>query len=258
MTELTGRGNDKIKQCSKLLGSARQRREQGLFVTEGVKLCLDAFDAGYRPVRLFVTRQRLEKSPELERVDAEEKYVITEDISRKLTQVDAPQGVFCEFEASFETADLSLVEPGGRYIAAENVQNPDNIGALLRTAEALGLDGVIVCGGCDVYSPKVLRASMGSSLREKLYFVDDTAGAVRYLEKLGIPCYACVVRDYDCLVTDVDFSSGAVCVIGNEGSGLTEDTAAACSKRITIPMGGRAESLNAAQAACIVMWEMTR
>jgi len=148
--------------------------------------------------------------------------------------------------------------PGGKYIALENLQDPGNLGAAARTAEALGLDGLLCGSGCDPYHPKALRASMGALLRLPVLRTDDLPGALRAAAlQCALPCFA-AVPDRDALcVHACDFSHGGIVVIGSEGHGLTKEAIDACEHKITIPMSGRAESLNAAAAATILMWEMT-
>ncbi|MBR3961788.1 MAG: RNA methyltransferase, partial [Clostridia bacterium] len=149
---------------------------------------------------------------------------------------------------------ISEIDKKGRYIALENLSDPSNLGAISRTAEALGISGIIVSGNsCDPYSPKALRASMGTLLRMPVIIVDDF---VEFLQASGLKLFACVVRGGK-KITDVIFSDGAAVLIGNEANGLTDSAISACEK-ITIPMSGSAESLNASVAAAIAMWELKR
>ena len=141
----------------------------------------------------------------------------------------------------------------------EDIQDPANLGAVIRTAEALGLEGLLLSTGCcDPYNPKVLRASMGGVFRLPLYPVWEMAAAVERLRLAGRRCFACVPDGEAASICSIEWRSEDVCLIGNEGNGLREATTAACDGRITIPMAGRAESLNAAMAAGIVMWETMR
>ena len=156
-----------------------------------------------------------------------------------------------------------------KLLLLENVQDPANLGAIARTAEALGISGLLVSSGCDVYAPKALRASMGALLRLPVEVVD--AGAVlsgegktpvspllTQAEALGFKTYASTPAADAVPVTEADFSGPVLCVVGNEANGVTPETMAACAERVTIPMTGRAESLNAAAAGAILMWEMVR
>ena len=153
---------------------------------------------------------------------------------------------------------MDTIEPHARYLALEDIQDPANLGTVIRTAEALGLSALLLSDGCcDPYNPKVLRGSMGGVFRLPLLPAGDLAHTAEILGRRGVRCFACVPQGGEDL-RRAGLSAGAVCLIGNEGRGLRPETAAACTGRLTIPMGGRAESLNAAMAAGIVMWELCR
>ena len=144
----------------------------------------------------------------------------------------------------------------GKYVALENINDPANLGAISRTAEALGADGLILSSGsCDPYSPKALRASMGTLLRMPIFVFGDFAAEMK---SCGLKFYACVPSAADESISNVKFLPGCAVMIGNEANGLTEETKAAAHKKITVPMRGRAESLNAAAAAAIAVWEMMK
>jgi TrmH family RNA methyltransferase len=150
----------------------------------------------------------------------------------------------------------TVIDPCGRYVALENINDPSNLGAVSRTAEALGVSGIILsANGCDPYSPKSLRASMGTLLRMPIIIMNDF---VECIKNSGLKSYACVVDSNAKSITDVDFCDGSVVMIGNEANGLTTEAKAVASEKITIKMTGKAESLNAATAAAISIWEMMK
>lgn len=261
MTEITSRSNEKIKQAVKLRDSSAERKREKLFFLEGVRLCRDACENGVPVKRLYVTGEALSKyGAQLGAVIAasDESYIITQEISLKLSDTKNPQGVFCicNFPDRFTSADK--INYTGKYIALENVQTPGNLGAAARTAEALGLDGIIIGGGCDIYNPKALRASMGALLRLKTVETDGFAKFISKLRAKGMNTYAAVPDSGSLPVTEIDRTKGVVCAVGNEGNGLSQEAIASCGEKITIPMKGSAESLNAAAAAAVIMWEMVR
>ena len=139
------------------------------------------------------------------------------------------------------------------------MQDPGNLGTILRTAEALGIGRVVLLGDCcDPLSPKALRASMGAVFRLGLSLEPSRQGLFSRLRGEGFRLLASVPDSAALPVTEVDFSQGPCAVfIGNEGNGLSQETIAQC-RRVTIPMAGRAESLNASAAATILLWEMAR
>ena len=261
MLKITSRNNEKIKAAAKLLTDASERRRSGSFLLEGLRLCRDAAENGIPVSQVYVTEAALARySSEISSLlaAAEEKYVITDEIAAKLSDTKNTQGVFCVCKTLDKFSNIDKINYNGIYIAMENIQTPDNLGASARTAEALGLDGMIVCGGCDIYNPKALRASMGSLLRLNIFSVEDMAEFVTHCNGNGMKTYAAVPHKDAVPVTQMDKSGGVVCVVGNEGNGLCEKTISSCGNKLTIPMKGRAESLNAAAAACMIMWEMVR
>ena len=261
MLKITSRNNEKIKNAAKLCADSSYRRKTGMFFLEGLRLCCDAAENAIRPEEVFVTETAMEKYSEELTVllsSCENIFVITDEIASKISDTKNSQGVFCICKTLDKFSNIDKINYNGIYIAMENIQTPDNLGAAARTAEALGLDGMIICGGCDIYNPKALRASMGSLLRLDVYTVSDLPEFIARCNANGMNTYAAVPDSSALPVTQMNKSTGVVCAIGNEGNGLTEKTISACTDSITIPMKGRAESLNAAAAACMIMWEMVR
>lgn len=186
-------------------------------------------------------------------------YEITDALASYISDTTAPQGLFCICRQPKERYCLADLCPKGRYAALESVQDPGNLGTMIRTAEAFGLNGLLLSDGCcDPYNPKVLRGSMGGVFRLPLYEAGDLTQSLPALCEKGFCTVACVVDATAPAIQSLPLAAGTVAVIGNEGNGLRSQTVAVCSHRATIPMAGRAESLNASMAAGIVFWEMTR
>jgi len=254
---ISSRDNPHIKAAVRLRDSANQRYAPGSFFLEGFRLCADALASGYAPQQLLLTSAAREKYPTaaLEQA-ASQVFEITEAVAQKLGDTQHTQGVFGVFA---KPPSLAREVPEGRgvrkYIALENIQDPGNLGAVARTAEALGIDGLLLCGGCDAFHPKALRASMGALLRLPVTQTDDLPAALR---DSALPCYAAVPDRDARSILDCDFTQGGVIVIGSEAHGLSQEAIDACQHKITVPMPGGADSLNAAAAAAILMWEMVR
>lgn len=255
-TEISGKDNVRIKRIIKLQTSSRYRREEGVFVLEGLRTVEDAFDNNIKLLEFYFTAQAFEKHESyIEKFAQKAGFVaqISESISKTISDTFTPQGIFAVAEMPEKREEIL---EKGKYIALENMQDPANLGAVARSAEALGVDGIILTDDCcDPYSPKSLRASMGTLLRVPLVFTDDMA---QLLKKTTASSYACVVDSDAEKVGSFSFNNFSIAVIGNEANGLTDKTIDACENRITIPMKGRAESLNAAAAASIIMWEMLK
>lgn len=257
---ISSRDNPQIKRAARLAASSRSRRENGLFVVEGVRLCLDALRSGLSVETLFYTVEGAQRYPaaiaEL-RQAAAASFETEPSAFKKITDTVTPQGALCLCPIP-DRAEPKAVDPKGKYAALEHIADPANLGAMARTAEALGIDGLILSPDCcDPYSPKSLRAGMGALFRVPLFPVGDFYKTLAGLKEQGMALYAALPRQDAQSVTELRFGPGSVVVIGNEGNGLTDKTVGLC-RPITIPMGGRAESLNAAAAATILMWEMLR
>lgn len=258
MELISARSNEKIKYALKLASSAAFRRETGEFFLEGARLCSDAAANGVEIKRCFFTARAKEKYSAFLDIIIPAAGIcceISEEVSEKLSDTENPQGVFCV--CGIRSGETEL-DPHGKYLALENLQDPSNLGAVCRSAEAIGLSGIIVSGGCDIYNPKALRAAMGSSLRIGVIRADSLPGLLSEAGKKGMLTLASVPRADARDIRTVDKSGGVICCVGNEGNGLTEETINACASTITIPMQGRAESFNASAAAAILAWELIR
>ncbi len=259
MEKITGKNNDLIKSIKKLLISSGERKAQGMFVLEGARLVFDALYSLYEIDTFLISESALDKYSQKVRelsVKANRCLCISDDIAERLGDTKSSQGVYalCRIKAS----DDLTVNSKGKYIALDNIQDPGNLGTVIRTAEALGIDAVIIGGGCDIYNPKALRASMGSMLRVKIIRVRDLAPYLESRSLSGLKVYGTVPDSGALSITEADFSNGSICVIGNEANGISTAVKSVCNELITIKMSGNAESLNAGAAASITMWEMLR
>lgn len=257
MIVLNGKNNPQIKEAQKLL-DRRERKKSGRFLLEGARLCEDAALNGIAVEKAFFTEEaagKYESVFALMQRKADEVFLIGEENARRLADTENSQNVFAVCR---KKEGVPALDPAGMYVLLDNVQNPDNLGAVVRTAEAFGADGLIVCSGCDVYSPKALRASMGALLRFPVIAKASAAEAAAECAAAGMRVFATVPDRTAKDITRADKSGGAVLVIGNEGSGVSEEVLALCTEKITIPMKGKAESLNAAAAAAVSVWEFMK
>ena len=259
---IASRRNDHVKLAYCLSKSSSFRKKKGLCFLEGARLCADAAMSGNKTRALFFTpKAEIKYKDYIMRIKCPEDkiYVIDQSIADYLADTKNPQGVFSISDIPYTENKLSGVPRSGNFLALENIQNPDNLGAALRTAEAFGISGVVFGGACcDAYSPKALRAGMGAVFRLGVYTRADMPSAVRDFNSMGFSTFAAVPDRSALKVTDIDFRGSSVMVIGNEGNGIMPETVRECKKCVTIPMSGRAESLNASAAAAVLMWEMMR
>lgn len=254
--EISSKDNQLIKFVSLLQSSAKHRKINNLFVLEGLRICDDAYQNNIRFDKLIVTKSALKKySEHINRflTASENCYILKEDLFKKISDTNSPQGIIAVAHIPIFSEKISCK---GRYIALENLSDPSNLGAIARTAEALGISGIILSSdSCDPYSPKSLRSSMGTLLRIPIYIVDNI---IDFINQNGLRSFACVVDKDAASISDQNFKGGDVLLIGNEANGLSDNVKNAAIALITIKMQGKAESLNAAAAAAIAMWEMIR
>lgn len=259
---IKSKDNPKIKQYRKLASGRKARNEQRLFVVEGMRGIIDI--VGEADIEtIFCTEAALDKYSDildtgrLSLIDSSKRFTITEEVADKLSDVGNTQGVF----AVVRQLDLPLTKENldacGKYLVLDCLQDPGNLGTMIRTSAAVGLSGVILAGNCvDLYNPKTVRSAMGSMTKVKLYTERDTLAAIDLLKDSGIKTFAAVVRGGEDIST-ADFTGGCAVVIGNEGRGLQDSVADRCTGKVTITMRGDTESLNAAIAGTILVWEMS-
>ena len=220
--KITSRENAKIKYACRLASGAAFRRTEGRFLAEGRKLCPE-LARGAELETLFYTENALEKCPELAALPGEH-YLVEDHVADKLADVGTHQGVFGVFRTPVHT--LEEVRPGGRYLALERVQDPGNVGTLLRSAAAFGFDAVVLGPGCaSPLSPKTLRSSMGAAGRLPTLHSDDLPAALAALRARGVTTLATALyRSRPLDEAGNDFPGGLCVVIGSEGQGLTDRT----------------------------------
>lgn len=248
MLTITSRENPQIKQICGLMSAAKRRRKEGLFVCEGFTLLEEALRRGLQPKAVYCLDSQAHRLPALDCPCA----LVSQSVLEKISDVPAPQGVV--FTLALPEAGETL--SGSRFLALDSLRDPGNMGTILRTADAFGLDGVILLGDCvDAYSPKVVRAAMGSLFSTRLYAM-TAAQLKEQLDGLGIPLYAATLASDSRPVTQLDLKRSCV-IIGNEAHGVSPETVACCTGSVIVPIQS-AESLNAGVAAGILMWEMRR
>ncbi|MBQ9662482.1 MAG: RNA methyltransferase [Oscillospiraceae bacterium] len=248
MEELKSRQSAVIRQIRSLSREAEARRAGGLFLCDGEKLLKEALRSDAEICQVLWKQQRAERYPAFER-----EYLLPEDLFDYVSPMkNSPGPLF--------TVRIPEIGPCGETKTAlllEEIQDPGNLGTILRTADAFNVDTVLLLEGCaDLYAPKTVRATMGAIFRQQALQMSRQE-AVRFCRERGMPVYAAALSDRAQDLRTLDLSRAAV-AIGSEGHGLSRELKELCDGEVIIPMGGEAESLNAAVAAAIVMWEMCR
>lgn len=261
MDYISSRENKTIKHISKLISSAKYRKQNSQFVCEGLRLCNDAVLSNATIDTFLFSEDAYSKHKE--DVDrfisiAKKSYCVDNRIFSSLSDTDTPQGVLFVVKALDKNYDFDKIRKNGVVLALDNVCDPTNLGTILRSAEAFGIDCVVLSMGCcDVYSPKVIRGSMGAVFRTSFFITDDLSKFIEEFNSYG-KSYAAILDDKAKKLTDTVFSKPALSVIGNEANGISKAVLDSCTDRVFIPMNGKAESLNASVAASIILWEMSK
>ena len=248
MDRITSRKNPFIAQLRALGADARTRREQGVFVCDGLKLLGEAAANGAEIVSVLWKEGGAEGA-----CACPVQFLAPAELFDHASPMKNSPGPLFTVRMRGE-ATLGKI---GSAIILENVQDPGNVGTVLRTASAFSIDAVVLTGDCaDLYSPKTVRATMGAIFRQRVLCLER--GELRaFLAENDLPLYGAALSKNARDLREVPLAHAAVAV-GSEGRGLSEELLALCRGEIIIPMDTRSESLNAAVAASVLMWEMAR
>ena len=244
------------------MASKKERAIQGAFVAEGLRLVEDAVNSGLVPTNIFATENFVSKFPDkFSKIskNCEKIYLITDALAQKISDTKTPQGIFAVFATLDKNLNLDKIYNNGHFIFIVSLQDPGNVGTIIRTAEAMGLDGVIMTSDSpDAFSPKVLRSTMGSAFRIPIVVCDDAIKTIELFHKNEFTTYAAALEENSVKLGGFKFPEKSVVLIGNEANGLQSNVIDCCKQTLMIPMKGNAESLNAASAANMIMWEMSK
>ena len=263
---ISSTGNGKIRELVRIRKSAKERAERGVFLVEGVKmfreippdLCMEVYvsesflktEEGTAVISLL---RETRVTPEL----------VSDSVFQYLSDTRSPQGILAVVrQLRYELKDLMAADAPERkaplIIVLENLQDPGNLGTIIRTAEAAGSSGILLSKGCaDLYNPKVTRSTMGSIFRVPFVYAKVLSDAILQLKESGIRMLAAHLEGSVDLYEE-SFAGPAAILIGNESRGLSDETAALADQTVRIPMSGSVESLNAAVAAAVCMFEARR
>ena len=249
--KIVSRGNPLIKHLRALATSGEHRRAQGQYLCDSPKLLEEALRWGASVSTVVCTDPTA--LPALPA--GVETVAVSESVMEAASPAKTPQGVLCVC-ALPDTAPPDRLD-GRRYVVLDGVQDPGNVGTILRTADAFGADGLFLLPGCaDPFSPKTVRASMGAVFRCPVW--QCGAGELKnLLEKSGIALCGAALRQDTVDARAVRYDRAAI-AIGSEGQGLSQAVLDLCDVTVRIPMEARCESLNAAVAAAVLLWEAYR
>lgn len=257
---ITSTSNAKIKRIVQLRKKKKARDAEGVFLVEGIRMFREIPEKLLQEIYISESCEGKEGKEIRRRASAcgIRPELVSDGVFAYLSDTQTPQGILCVVgQLSYsleEVADASCPH----MLVLDRLQDPGNVGTILRTAEGAGVTGILLDGECaDIYNPKTIRSTMGSVFRMPFYYIQDLEEGIRYLKKRGICTYAAHLegkRAYD----EEDYRRPCAFLIGNEGNGLRPEIADLADTYIRIPMAGEVESLNAAIASAVLMFEAGR
>jgi len=254
---ITSTSNVQIKQITALLKKSKERREQKAFVIEGRKMFEEICEHPKRIIKAYFSESYWNEIYEGKKTPEIPYEVVSDSVFDAMAETVTPQGVLAIVRMP-EYSLSDMVAAAGTLVLLENLRDPGNLGTILRTAEAAGVSGVILSKeSVDVYNPKVIRSTMGAVYRVPFLYVEDFYGLLKQLREESVRLMAAHLKGTKTF-DQADYSGKIGILIGNEANGLTDEAAALAGEKVLIPMAGNVESLNAAVAAALLMYEAFR
>lgn len=251
---ISSTSNARIKNIVHLKKSAKARKEKKCFLVEGPRMFFEV--PKNRLLEVYLTPEFEEKHKK--NLEGYRYEIISDNVCRHLSDTTTPQGVVALVEKKEISLDELLdKEADPCFFLLENLQDPGNMGTIIRTGEAAGVTGIIMNRETvDPYNPKVIRSTMGAIFRVPFVIVDDFEETLQKLKEANVSTYAAHLSGQT--FYQYDYKKGCAFFIGNEGNGLSDELTARADYKIKIPMKGKVESLNAAVAATVLMYEAMR
>ena len=251
---ITSTSNQQMKNLSLLMKKAKARNEQGVFVVEGRKMAEEVPASWLTKTYVSETFEK-ENAEFLKRFEYE---VVSDSVFKAVSDTQTPQGILCLVKKPEYKLEQLLAGDNTHLLILESIQDPGNLGTMVRTGEGAGISGVIMNQTTvDLFNPKTIRSTMGSIYRVPFFVTKDLQETITELKNAGIKVYAAHLKgtlSYD----EPDYKGPTAFMIGNEGNGLSDEIADLADTYIKIPMEGQVESLNAAISATLLMYETNR
>ena len=254
---ITSTSNVQIKQIIALLKKGKERKEQNAFVIEGRKMFEEICQDKSRVIKAYFSDSYIKEHYE-ERTLPEVPYeIVADSVFDAMAETVTPQGVLAIVKMP-EYSLTDMIAEAGTLILLENLRDPGNLGTIIRTAEAAGVSGVILSKeSVDIYNPKVIRSTMGAVYRVPFLYVEDFMSLLQELREKDVRLLAAHLKGQKTF-DKADYSGKVGILIGNEANGLSDKAAELANEKVLIPMAGSVESLNAAVAAALLMYEAFR
>ena len=253
---ITSNSNAQVKRLLQLQKKSKARNEEQVFLVEGLRMFLEV--PAERVQKVYISETLYNKKKQdlnLEKFSVE---ILSDSVFGYVSDTKTPQGILCIVEQQKYDIEELLNIKNPHFMVLDNLQDPGNLGTIVRTAEGAGVDAVFLSKeSVDVYNPKTIRSTMGSIYRMPVIYVDDLLELLNIFREKGIKSYAAHLEGKN-FYDKEDYQSGTAILIGNEGNGLRDEVAESTDVWVQIPMQGKVESLNAAIAASILMFEVYR
>ena len=254
---ITSKDNEMVKHIRKLK-EKKYRDEYGEYIVEGIKLIKEAIEEKQN-VKTVIVCDNCDKEAinqaSMYEVAKQNLVYVDEKVFNTITEVKNPQGMLAVIEKKNEEKEIDFKED--LIVILDDIQDPGNLGTILRTVDSAGLTQIIVSKKSgDVYNSKVVRSTMGAIFRVNVIESDNLVETIKTIKKHKFSVISTSL-DTDKSIYDIDYKKTAI-VIGNEANGLSKSTVDSCDIKVTVPMKGKAESLNAAVCSALLMWEMTK
>lgn len=267
VTEITSKTNSTIVKIGKL-ENKKYRNEEKLFVCNGIKLFREAVKFNTKIQYIVINNSSVFEDEVIELIKNEQNkgvniLCVSEAVFDKLSEEKSPQGIItvCKFFENKHTfSNITEKDYSNEKIMLfESIRDPGNIGTILRNAAAFGIDRIILSSDCaDIYSSKVIRAAMGAVFKVNIDIVSDIEDAIQILKKCGKRVLGAALNSDSLVLNNIELSTQDAVIIGNEGHGLSKNVLSLCDNTLFIPMCENTESLNAAIATAIIMWEFSK
>ena len=253
---ITSASNDRIKEVKKLMKSASLRREKELYIVEGIRMVREIPADAIRT--LYVAESMADKFADVCKEKNASVEIVRDSVFQSMSDTNTPQGILAEvYQKQTTEEDLFGRDTDPFLLIIERLQDPGNLGTIIRTAEGAGVTGIILSSdSVDIYNPKVVRSTMGSVFRMPIFVAENLADTVEWVKKQGIPVYGAHLNGDT--FYEKDFSGKCAFLVGNEGNGLSDEISAKADELIRIPMCGQVESLNAAVSTAVIVYEVLR
>ena len=253
---ITSTSNPQVKRLIQLQKKSKARNEENVFVVEGLRMFIEV--PKERVEKVYVSETLYNKKKQELNWNEFPLEILSDSVFKHVSDTQTPQGVLCVVKQKEYEMDTLLSIENPHFMVLDNLQDPGNLGTIVRTAEGAGVDAVFMSKDCvDIYNPKTIRSTMGSIYRMPAIYIEDTVKLLEIFKEKGIKSYAAHLdgkNSYD----KENYQKGTAILIGNEGNGLRDEVSNKADIWVRIPMEGQVESLNAAIAASVLMFEVAR